>query len=200
MEGQPPVAVEPTNRWSRWFLRLTSAQTRRVALLLVLVATAAFGGLDTVDKQVTPFKSGEEFSDGEFTVTVERARLVDELKGTYGSAKPGKIYLGVVTTVHNDGTVPGRLRDQLDLRDVPQEEFFGAFRYRDGSAIQTLCPGLTEQLVFAWLLPDSAAQSRLCWPPSRAGTAPRVEGNSATTDRKAEAGSAPPHRKQRPTR
>ena len=121
MEGQPPVAVEPTNRWSRWFLRLSSAQTRRVALLLVLVATAAFGGLDTVDKQVTPFKSGEEFSDGEFTVTVERARLVDELKGTYGSAKPGKIYLGVVTTVRNDGTVPGRLRDQLDLRDVPQE-------------------------------------------------------------------------------
>ena len=159
MEGQPPVAVEPTNRWSRWFLRLSSAQTRRVALLVVLVATAAFGGLDTVDKQVTPFKSGEEFSDGEFTVTVERARLVDELKGTYGSAKPGKIYLGVVTTVRNDGTVPGRLRDQLDLRDVPQEEFFGTFRYRDGSAIQTLGPGLTEQLVFAWLLPDSAAQS-----------------------------------------
>ena len=159
MEGQPPVAVEPTNRWSRWFLRLSSAQTRRVALLLILVATAAFGGLDTVDKQVAPFKSGEEFSDGEFTVTVERARLVDELKGTYGSAKPGKIYLGVVTTVRNDGTVPGRLRDQLDLRDVPQEEFFGAFRYRDGSAIQTLGPGLTEQLVFAWLLPDSAAQS-----------------------------------------
>ena len=159
MEGQPPVAVEPTNRWSRWFLRLSSAQTRRVALLLILVATAAFGGLDTVDKQVTPFKSGEEFSDGEFTVTVERARLVDELKSTYGSAKPGKIYLGVVTTVRNDGTVPGRLRDQLDLRDVPQEEFFGAFRFRDGSAIQTLGPGLTERLVFAWLLPDSAAQS-----------------------------------------
>ncbi len=140
-------------------MRLSSAQTRRVALLLVLVATAAFGGLDTVDKQVTPFKSGEEFSDGEFTVTVERARLVDELKGTYGSAKPGKIYLGVVATVRNDGTVPGRLRDQLDLRDVPQEEFFGTFRYRDGSAIQTLGPGLTEQLVFAWLLPESAAQS-----------------------------------------
>ena len=92
-------------------------------------------------------------------VTVERARVVDELKGTYGSAKPGKVYLGVVTTLRNDGTVPGRLRDQLDLRDVSGEEFFGVFRYRDGSAIQTLGPGLTEQLVFAWLLPDSAVQS-----------------------------------------
>ena len=157
--GQPPVPVERASRWSRWFARLTSSQTRRVALLLVLVATAAFGGLATVDKQVTPFKAGEEFSDGEFTVTIERARLVDELKGTYGSAKPGKVYLGVVTTLRNDGTVPGRLRDQLDLRDVGEKEFFGAFRFRDGSAIQTLGPGLTEQLVFAWLLPESAVPS-----------------------------------------
>jgi hypothetical protein len=88
MEGHPPV--ERTSRWSHWFARLSSAQTRRVALLLVLVATAAFGGLDTVDTQVTPFKPGEEFSDGEFTVTIERARMVDELKGTHGTAKPGR--------------------------------------------------------------------------------------------------------------
>jgi len=156
--GQPPVPVERASRWSVWFARLTDARTRRVALLLVLVATAAFGGLQTVDKQVTPFASGEEFSDGEFTITIERARVVDELKGTYGTAKPGKVYLGVVTTLHNDGTVPGRLRDQLDLRDVPGE-FFGVFRFRDGSAIQTLGPGLTEQLVFAWLVPESSARS-----------------------------------------
>ena len=159
MEGQPPVAVERANRWSQWFARLTSSQTRGVALLLILVATAAFGGLQTVDKQVTPFKSGEEFSDGEFTVTIERARVVDELKGTYGSAKPGKVYLGVVTTLRNDGTVPGRLPDQLDLRDVSGEEFFGVFRYRDGSAIQNLGPGLSEQLVFSWQVPNSVAQS-----------------------------------------
>jgi hypothetical protein len=138
---------------------MTASQTRRVALLLVLVATAAFGGLDTVNKQVTPFKPGEEFNDGEYTVTVERARVVDELKGTYGSPKPGTKYLGVLTTMRNDGTVPGRLRDQLDLRDVPENDFFGAFRFRDGSAIQNLGPGLTEQLVFAWQVPDAVAQS-----------------------------------------
>jgi hypothetical protein len=68
-------------------------------------------------------------------------------------------YLGVLTTLRNDGTMPGRLRDQLDLRDVPDAEFFGAFRFRDGSAIQNLGPGLTEQLVFSWQVPDAVAQS-----------------------------------------
>ena len=159
MEGQPPAPVERTSRWSQRFAGLGRPQTRRVVLLLVLVATAAFGGLDTVNKQVTPFKPGEKFNDGEYTVTIERARVVDELKGTYGSPKPGMKYLGVLTTLRNDGTVPGRLRDQLDLRDVPKSEFFGAFRFRDGSAIQNLGPGLTEQLVFSWQVPDAVARS-----------------------------------------
>jgi hypothetical protein len=105
------------------------------------------------------FEPGEKFSDGEFTLTVERARLVDELKGTVASAKPGKVYLGVVATLRNDGTVPGRLRNQMDLHDPKGQEFVGAFRFRDGSPIQTLGPGLTEQLVFAWSLPQSAVPS-----------------------------------------
>ncbi|HKV19097.1 MAG TPA: hypothetical protein VJR50_08680 [Mycobacterium sp.] len=159
MEGESPAPAVPRSRWSQWLTFLTAPQTRRVALLIILVATAAFGGLDTVNKRVSPFKPGEEFNDGEYTVTIERARVVDELKGTYGSVKPGIKYLGVLTTLRNDGTVPGRLRDQLDLRDVPQKELFGVFRYRDGSAIQTLGPGLTEQLVFAWTVPDAVAQS-----------------------------------------
>ena len=152
MEGQPPVPVEQTRR-------LRFGQAWRLALFVAVIVTAAFGGLDTVDKQVTPFKPGEEFGDGEYTVTVERARLVDELKGTFASAKPGRVYLGVVATLRNDGTVPGRLRDELDVRDLPDTEFVGVFRFRDGSPIQTLGPGLTEQLVFAWLLPQSARQS-----------------------------------------
>ncbi len=141
---------------------LKLAQTRPVILLVALIATAAFGGLDTVDERVTPVKPGEEFSDGPFTLTMDRARFANELKGgggTMGSAKPGKVYLGVVATLRNDGTVPGRLRDELDLRDPTDTEFFGAFRFRDGSPIQTIGPGLTEQLAFTWLVPESAMQS-----------------------------------------
>ena len=159
--GQPPVTPRQTDRVKHWFAGLGLAQMRRLILLVVLVATAAFGGLDTVDKRVTLFKPGEEFNDGEFTITVERARLVNELKGgghTVGPAKPGMRYLGVVATVRNDGTVPGQLRDELDLQGQPHQEFFNVFRNRDGSLIQTLGPGLTESLAFMWMLPEAALQ------------------------------------------
>ncbi|OBG95707.1 hypothetical protein A5698_15120 [Mycobacterium sp. E136] len=151
-----------THRAAQTLSRLNFAQIRRIALLLVLAATAAFGGLDTVDKRVTPFSVAQKFSDGQFTITVERARFLRELKGgmaTIGTAQPGKVYLGVVANVDNTGTVPGRLRNLFDLQDLPGKEFFGTFRFRDGSSLQTLGPGLTEQLVFTWLLPESSAQS-----------------------------------------
>jgi hypothetical protein len=160
--GQPPVASRPTARAKQWFANLRLAQMRTLLLLLALAATAAFGGLDTVDKRVTLFTPGEEFNDGEFSITVERARLVNEVKGgghTLGPAKPGMRYLGVVASVRNDGTVPGRLRDELDLQDQPDQEFFGVFRNRDGSPIQTLGPGLTESLAFMWILPEIALQT-----------------------------------------
>ena len=162
MEGQPPAPAGRTNRVTQWLANLSFSQMGRLVVLVVLIATAAFGGLDTVDKRITPFKPGEEFSDGEFTLTIERARLVPELKSggrTIAAAQPGRVYLGVVATLRNDGTVPGRLRDEFDLRDPTDYEFYGAFRFRDGSAIQDLGPGLTEQLAFLWLLPDSARQN-----------------------------------------
>jgi hypothetical protein len=134
---------------------------RRLFLLIALVATAAFGGLDTVDKRVTVFKPGEEFNDGQSVITVERARVVNEVKGgghTVGPATPGRHYLGVVATVKNTSTVPARLRNEFDLLDRRDQEFFGTFRNRDGSAIQTLGPGLTESLAFMWTLPEAEVQ------------------------------------------
>jgi hypothetical protein len=160
MGDQPPAPVERTSRVRQWFAGASLAKLRRLFLLLVLGATAAFGGLDTVDS-VTPFKPGEKFSDGQFTVTIERARLLDEVRGNgvvLGKPQPGKRYLGVVATLRNDGTVPGRLRDELTLPELPEKELFGVFRLQDGSPIQTLGAGFTEQLAFAWLIPETAVQ------------------------------------------
>jgi hypothetical protein len=57
---------------------------RRLFLLIALVATAAFGGLDTVDKRVTVFKPDEEFNDGQFVITVERARVEEAIQAADG--------------------------------------------------------------------------------------------------------------------
>ncbi len=143
----------------QWLAARRVRQWWKGSLAAILAVTALFGGLDPVDTKATPFPPGEEFSDGQYSVTVERARLISKIEGggrVVGPEKPGLLYLGVVATLRNDGSVPGRLRNELDLRGVPGREFFGVFRFRDGSPIQNLGPALTEQLVFAWLIPADA--------------------------------------------
>ena len=162
MDGQPPADDRLTARVRRWLANMRFRQMWQLTIALILAATAAFGGLDAVDTKVAPFKVGEEFSDGEYTVTVERAKLVNEITGggrVVGPATPGRRYLAVVATLRNDGTVPGRLRNELEVRGIADKEFFGVWRFRDGSQIQNLGPGLEEQLVFAWTIPEAALSS-----------------------------------------
>jgi hypothetical protein len=135
------------------------SQWWKAIVTVVLASTALFGGLDTVDTSVTTFNPGDEFSDGEFTVKVERATLVRELRAgntVLGGEKPGRRYLGVVAQLRNDGTRPGRLAGELDLRNEPDNAFVGAMRLSDGSRIATLGPGLSEQIAFVWELPENA--------------------------------------------
>lgn len=68
----------------------------------------------------------------------------------------GGLYLGVVVDVRNDGTVPGKLEGELDLRGESDARYLGASRMADGTRIGTLGPGLADQLAFFWELPDTA--------------------------------------------
>lgn len=143
----------------RWLARRSVRRQWKATLVAVLAVAALFGGLDTVNTGAVPFAADEDFSDGQYTVTVHGATLLPEVTGgtrTIGPVQPGKLYLGVTVTLTNDSTVPGRLRNELDLRDVPGKEFFGAWRVRDGSQIQTLGPGLTEKLAYLWVVPRDA--------------------------------------------
>lgn len=146
-------------RMRQWIAGRGPRQSWKAAVAVILAVAALFGGLDTVNKSVTEVKPGEEFSDGQFTVTVQRATLVSEVRGgtsTLAPAKPGRRYLGVVATVRNDGTIPGRLTDEIELREQSDDEFVGVMRVADGSRILTLGPGLQEQLAFVWELPEDA--------------------------------------------
>jgi hypothetical protein len=163
MGGKHEVAAAPAKSPAgfarRWVAGLGVKQIRQLVVLAVLAVTALFGGLDTVNTNVTDFEPGESFSDGLFTLTIDRASLVTEL--TAGSkivarAKPGLRYLGIVATVRNDGTVPGAIYKELVLRDQPDSRFRSAVRMADGSYVGTLGPGLSEQLAFLWEVPENA--------------------------------------------
>ncbi len=145
----------------RWLAGLSLSRLWQLGVVGVLAATALFGGLATVDTNVTVAEVGTPFSDGEFTLTVERASTVTEISG--GSrvvlpAKPGKRYLGVVATVRNDGTIPGQLQNELQLQGVPGAEWQVARRTSDSEPVAGIGAGLTEELVFLWTLPDDAIQ------------------------------------------
>lgn len=159
MDGEPGDDPDArTGRTRHWLLDLPLSKLRRLGLILVLAGAALFGGLDTVDTAVTQFDPGKPFDDGQFTVTLQRAALVPEVRAgarTLAPAKPDRRYLAIVTEIRNDGTVPGNLEDELDLRDQPGKEFVGAFRLADGTRLIRLGPGLIEQLAFIWMLPEN---------------------------------------------
>lgn len=155
------VAVTVSARLRKWLTGLHLNQLWQLVIVLLLAVTAAFGGLDTVDKRVTEVAAGKAFSDGEFTVTVDRASLVPEIRAgnrVVARAQPGHRYLGVVTQLRNDGTIPGTIMKELDLQDQPDGEFVGSWRLTDGEPVTSIGPGLTEELAFIWKLPEDAVR------------------------------------------
>jgi hypothetical protein len=149
------VAVRVRKWLSGWGLK----EWRRAALVAVLAVTAAFGGLDTVNKQVTDIKPGEEFNNGRFEMTVQRATLVNEVragKRLLFREQPGRRYLGLVLTVHNISALPGAVFRAVDLVDQPGATVLPAMRLADGTPAVRLGPGLTDQIVLLWDVPEAA--------------------------------------------
>jgi hypothetical protein len=143
----------------RELAQLKLRQMWHLAAGVVVAVAALFGGLDSVDAKPKVFGVGQAYSDGEFTLTVRGAVLVKDVQEgvrVIAPAEAGHVYLGLITTIRNDGTIPARLSDEFDLRDQPQKHFTGPFRISDGSFISGLGPKLTEKAAFLWQLPQSA--------------------------------------------
>jgi hypothetical protein len=151
--------VRVRGRVAKWFTGLQLKQVSQILTLLALVATAAFGGLDTVDRRVTDGKVQEAFSDGQFTMTIDRASLVREVAvggRVVAAEEPGRRYLGVVVEVRNDGTIPGSMINEVELADPRDAKFVTSRRMSDGEPVTSIGPGLTENLAFLWSMPEDA--------------------------------------------
>lgn len=153
----PTVGVR--QRVWRWVSGWGVKEWRRVALTAVLAGTAAFGGLDTVNDHITDIAPGEVFNTGEFEMTIQRATLVTEVRAgnrVLYAGKPGSRYLGLVITAHNIGTLPGVVDKPIRLIDQPAAEALAAMRVADGTIAGRLGPGLTDEIVLLWRLPENA--------------------------------------------
>lgn len=152
-------AATTVSRVRHWFSGWGLKQWRQAALVTVLAGTAAFGGLDTVNKNVTDLKPGEQFDTGRFEMTVQRATLVTEVragKRLLYPAKPGSRYLGLVVTAHNTSTLPGVVGAPVELVGQRMATTLAAMRLADGTLAGQLGPGLTDQVVLLWQLPEAA--------------------------------------------
>ena len=127
----------------------------QLVVLLVLAATAAFGGLDDANTAVTVFEPGQEFSDGQYTLTVERASVLEEIDGVLYD-DPESQYLGVVVQIRNDGTTPGNLLRTFQLPGFPHQRLVGAYRIADSTYNTNLGPGLAQETAFFWELPTGS--------------------------------------------
>ena len=143
--------------------RLKLVQMWHLVAGTIVAVAALFGGLDSVDAKPKMFKAGQPYSDGEFTTTVNKAILLDDVragKRVVMPAQPGRIYLGLVSTVRNDGPIQGGLglgvrEAEFDMQQ-PSKEFMGAFRIADASMVTSLGPKLSEKVLFLWKLPSRA--------------------------------------------
>ncbi|MEH3129075.1 MAG: hypothetical protein PGN27_03830 [Mycolicibacterium neoaurum] len=156
---EPARGSAASGRIRRWLAGWGLKEWRRAGLVAILVATAAFGGLDTVDKRITDIKVGERFDTGRFEMTVLRATLVDEVRAgerrIFGP-KPGRRYLGLVTKVHNTSTLPGPVAQPVELVGLTGAVNLAAIRLADGTLSITLGPGLTDDVVLMWDVPADA--------------------------------------------
>lgn len=153
------AATTVTGRVRRWLSGWGFKEWRRAGLVAVLVATAAFGGLDTVNKQITDLTPGEMFDNGRFEMTVQRATLVDEVRAggrVLFSDKPGRRYLGLVMKVRNHSTLPGNISNAVGLDGLPDVLFLSSFRLADGTITVRLGAGLTDEIVLVWDVPRDA--------------------------------------------
>jgi hypothetical protein len=144
-------------RLARLADRVPTGWFATILTVAFLGVTAAFGGLAAVAVPPVPdIEPGETHENAQFSLTVERAVLIDELPGSGTSVDDGQRVLALVVTAENvwtkavpasgqSGVTASVLVDELD--DAPAGS---VARFDDATIHPWLQPGLPAQLVLTW--------------------------------------------------
>lgn len=182
IEGEPPTAVDgegeavaegqavAEGEQSTVWQRLSLKQLRWTALAVILVVTAAFGGLKTAH-HVTTISFGQSYNAGALTVTPRSVSLVDHFVGLPRMAPQCRLLVLKVTvqnTAHEsvpfplDGALMGK-PDDCTAHPRADTELFGltgianryaaAFRGAETIAVPSIDAGFTYAYSVLWAVP-----------------------------------------------
>ncbi|MBT2516946.1 hypothetical protein J7E29_05830 [Streptomyces sp. ISL-90] len=163
-EPQPTEQQAVPKRRFRWVRvaadRVPTKWVAGIGTGVFLAATAAFGGLETVEAVSLPeLSAGEEHRNDQLAVTVKRAVLIDELPEAGVTVEPGERVLALIVDAENrwDEPLPTTrgysLSSTVALADHPEVEPQGISRYDDTTANPWLQPGVLATIVLAWVVP-----------------------------------------------
>lgn len=153
----------------KWVSAVTSRVSTKwiggAATVLILGATAAFGGLEAVPEPPLPeIGAGDTFTGAGWEMTPQRAVLIDELRETGVLPKEGERLLVVIMDVTNvdDAARSSAATTSASLSEIRIE---GApdvppsiARYDDSTLSPWLQPGVPAELVLTWAVPTDALE------------------------------------------
>jgi hypothetical protein len=167
---------QPKSLWDKMSL----SRLRWLFVLVLLAATAGFGGLKTAD-HVTPVAFGETFNDGVLLITPHSLKVASSVATmpNLPALTPECRYLVLDVTIKNAGDVAvplptagvmiGKATDCQDLDSDPVSDplyiaginsgFAAAMRMRDNVTVPIAEPGFTEDFRMAWVVSQGELSS-----------------------------------------
>ncbi|GAA1532213.1 hypothetical protein [Kribbella lupini] len=129
------------------------------AVVVLLAISAAFGGLAKASDEVPAVGPGTAVDAGQFSVTVQRVVIVEDLKPLF-TPDEGGVLIGVVLKLElTDKTGVEPPRDLIRLLDVngvkPTDAPIGTTNLRDQTQDPVLTPHHAEDVAYVWKLPKA---------------------------------------------
>ncbi|MGW6279717.1 hypothetical protein [Kribbella sp. NPDC055071] len=157
--GTEPEAPEELPELQHIKVRGRSVRTWVIsAAVVLLVISAAFGGLKKADDATPSVGAGAAIDTGQFEVTIQRVVTAKDLKPLF-SPDDGGALIAVVTKLKvtdDTGTTPPQ--DLIRLIGVPgikdDAPPMGTTNLRDQTMSPMLTPDAGEDVAYVWKLPD----------------------------------------------